>query len=88
MRTSGMMATFIDRLRVFIFGKIAGGKLRNKIGTGRADSQIKRTCAFWGDYFKEHRRQVYIQHLAFINNQYPYYIPCDEHLILFDAGIS
>ena len=32
MRTSGMMATFIDRLRVFIFGNIAGGKLRNKIG--------------------------------------------------------
>jgi multimeric flavodoxin WrbA len=32
MRTSGRMATFIDRLRVFIFGKEAGGKLRNKIG--------------------------------------------------------
>jgi len=32
MRTSGMMATFLDRLRVFIFGNIAGGKLRNKIG--------------------------------------------------------
>lgn len=32
MRTSGMMATFIDRLRVFIFGNVAGGKLRNKIG--------------------------------------------------------
>ncbi len=32
MRTSGMMATLIDRLRVFIFGNIAGGNLRNKIG--------------------------------------------------------
>lgn len=32
MRTSGMMATLIDRLRVFIFGNVAGGKLRNKIG--------------------------------------------------------
>lgn len=32
MRTSGRMATFIDRLRVFIFGKAAGGRLRNKIG--------------------------------------------------------
>lgn len=32
MRTSGLMATFIDRLRVFIFGSMAGGKLRNKIG--------------------------------------------------------
>ena len=32
MRTSGMMATFIDRLRVFIFGNIAGSRLRNKIG--------------------------------------------------------
>ncbi|BBO68641.1 flavodoxin [Desulfosarcina alkanivorans] len=32
MRTSGMMATLMDRLRVFIFGNIAGGNLRNKIG--------------------------------------------------------
>jgi hypothetical protein len=27
-----MMATFLDRLRVFIFGNVAGGKLKNKIG--------------------------------------------------------
>ncbi|BBO69845.1 flavodoxin [Desulfosarcina alkanivorans] len=32
LRTSGMMATFLDRLRVFIFGNVAGGKLKNKIG--------------------------------------------------------
>ncbi len=36
MRTSGMMATFLDRLRVFIFGNLAGGKLKNKIGISAA----------------------------------------------------
>ncbi len=36
MRTSGMMATFIDRLRAFIFGNIAGGRLKNKIGISAA----------------------------------------------------
>lgn len=41
MRTSGMMATFIDRLRVFIFGNIAGGKLRNKIGMSSAVSWLR-----------------------------------------------
>jgi len=41
MRTSGMMATFIDRLRVFIFGNIAGGKLRNKIGISAGVSWIR-----------------------------------------------
>jgi multimeric flavodoxin WrbA len=41
MRTSGMMATFIDRLRVFIFGKIAGGKLRNKIGISAGVSWMR-----------------------------------------------
>jgi multimeric flavodoxin WrbA len=41
MRTSGMMATFIDRLRVFIFGKTAGGKLRNKIGISAAVSWLR-----------------------------------------------
>lgn len=38
MRTSGMMASFIDRLRVFIFGNLAGGRLRNKIGLSAAVS--------------------------------------------------
>lgn len=41
MRTSGMMATFIDRLRVFIFGNVAGGKLRNKIGISTAVSWMR-----------------------------------------------
>jgi multimeric flavodoxin WrbA len=41
MRTSGMMANFIDRLRVFIFGKIAGGKLRNKIGISAGVSWLR-----------------------------------------------
>ena len=36
MRTSGLMATFLDRLRVFIFGNVAGGKLKNKIGISTA----------------------------------------------------
>ncbi|HPI94400.1 MAG TPA: flavodoxin family protein [Deltaproteobacteria bacterium] len=41
MRTSGMMATFIDRLRVFIFGNVAGGTLRNKIGISSAVSWLR-----------------------------------------------
>jgi multimeric flavodoxin WrbA len=41
MRTSGMMATFLDRLRVFIFGNIAGGKLRNKIGISAGVSWLR-----------------------------------------------
>ena len=41
MRTSGMMATFIDRLRVFIFGNVAGGRLRNKIGISVAVSWLR-----------------------------------------------
>ncbi|TAL34030.1 MAG: flavodoxin family protein [Spirochaetes bacterium] len=36
MRTSGMMASFIDRLRVFVFGNLAGGKLKNKVGLSAA----------------------------------------------------
>lgn len=36
MRTSGMMASFIDRMRVFVFGNIAGGRLKNKIGLSAA----------------------------------------------------
>jgi multimeric flavodoxin WrbA len=41
MRTSGMMATFIDRLRVFIFGNVAAGKLRNKIGISAGVSWLR-----------------------------------------------
>jgi multimeric flavodoxin WrbA len=56
MRTSGMMATMIDRLRVFIFGNVAGGKLRNKIGLsagvswlrhgGMETTHLSHICAF------------------------------------------
>lgn len=41
MRTSGKMATFIDRLRVIIFGNVAGGKLRNKIGVSAGVSWLR-----------------------------------------------
>lgn len=41
MRMSGLMATFLDRLRVFIFGNIAGGKLRNKIGLSAGVSWLR-----------------------------------------------
>lgn len=41
MRTSGMMATFIDRLRVFIFGNVSGGRLRNKIGISAGVSWLR-----------------------------------------------
>lgn len=41
MRTSGMMAAFIDRLRVFIFGNITGGNLRNKIGISAGVSWLR-----------------------------------------------
>ena len=36
MRTSALMAALIDRLRVFVFGNEAGGKLKNKIGVSAA----------------------------------------------------
>lgn len=36
MRTSAKMAAMIDRMRVFVFGNIAGGRLRNKIGVSAA----------------------------------------------------
>jgi len=36
MRTSARMAALLDRLRVFIFGNEAGGKLKNKIGVSAA----------------------------------------------------
>lgn len=36
MRLSGRMAALIDRLRVFVFGNLAGGRLRNKIGISAA----------------------------------------------------
>ncbi len=36
MRTSAKMAALIDRFRVFVFGNIAGGKLKNKVGVSAA----------------------------------------------------
>lgn len=36
MRMSARMAAFIDRLRVFVFGNLAGGRLKNKIGVSAA----------------------------------------------------
>jgi multimeric flavodoxin WrbA len=41
LRTSGMMATFIDRLRVFISGNVSGGRLRNKIGISAGVSWLR-----------------------------------------------
>lgn len=41
MRTSARMAALIDRLRVFVFGNVAGGKLRNKIGVSAAVAWLR-----------------------------------------------
>ncbi len=41
MRTSGRMASFIDRLRVFVFGNVAGGRLRNKVGVSAAVAWLR-----------------------------------------------
>ena len=36
MRTNARMAALLDRMRVFIFGNISGGKLNNKVGISAA----------------------------------------------------
>ncbi|HOJ15548.1 MAG TPA: flavodoxin family protein, partial [Deltaproteobacteria bacterium] len=41
MRTSAMMAAFIDRLRVFVFGNLARSRLRNKVGVSAAVSWMR-----------------------------------------------
>lgn len=41
MRTSARISAFIDRLRVFIFGNLAKGRLRNKIGVSVAVSWLR-----------------------------------------------
>jgi len=41
MRLSGYLAAFLDRLRVFIFGNLTAGKLRNKIGVSAAVSWLR-----------------------------------------------
>lgn len=35
-RTSGIMASFIDRLRLFVFGSLTQGRVKNKIGVSAA----------------------------------------------------
>jgi multimeric flavodoxin WrbA len=41
MRTSALMAALIDRLRIFIFGNLVKGKLKNKIGVSAAVSWLR-----------------------------------------------
>ena len=41
MRTSAQMAALIDRLRVFIFGNVTRGRLRNKIGVSAAVAWLR-----------------------------------------------
>jgi multimeric flavodoxin WrbA len=41
MRTSGVMASFIDRLRIFMYGNITSGGLKNKIGVSSAVSWLR-----------------------------------------------
>lgn len=41
MRTSASMAALIDRLRVFMYGNLTGGRLRNKIGVSAGVSWLR-----------------------------------------------
>jgi len=41
MRTSARMAALIDRFRVFVFGNVARGRLRNKIGVSMAVAWLR-----------------------------------------------
>jgi multimeric flavodoxin WrbA len=36
LRTSGRMASLLDRLRVFVFGNLTAGKMKNKVGVSAA----------------------------------------------------
>jgi multimeric flavodoxin WrbA len=76
MRTSGMMATFIDRLRVFIFGNVAGGKLRNKIGVSAGVSWLRH-----GGLETPHLSHI----LAFITLDM---IPATPHSSISPMGVS
>jgi multimeric flavodoxin WrbA len=42
MRNSARMAALIDRLRVFVFGNLTAGKMKNKIGVSMAVSWLRR----------------------------------------------
>jgi multimeric flavodoxin WrbA len=41
MRTSARLAALMDRLRVFVFGNVAGGRLRNKVGVSAAVAWLR-----------------------------------------------
>jgi multimeric flavodoxin WrbA len=41
MRSSGLIAALIDRFRVFVFGNLTAGRLRNKIGVSMAVSWLR-----------------------------------------------
>ncbi|MRR16878.1 MAG: flavodoxin family protein [Deltaproteobacteria bacterium] len=41
MRSSAYMAALIDRFRVFVFGNLSGGKMKNKIGVSMAVSWLR-----------------------------------------------
>ena len=41
MRSSARMAALLDRFRVFVFGNLAGGKMKNKIGVSMAVSWLR-----------------------------------------------
>jgi len=41
MRPSARMAAMVDRLRVFVFGNLAAGRMRNKIGVSMAVSWLR-----------------------------------------------
>ena len=41
MRTSAMMAALIDRFRVFVFGNLTAGRLKNKIGVSMAGAWLR-----------------------------------------------
>jgi len=41
MRPSAAMAAFVDRLRVFVFGNLTAGRMRNKIGVSMAVSWLR-----------------------------------------------
>ncbi|MBT1076941.1 flavodoxin family protein [Geobacter grbiciae] len=54
MRQSGYMASFLDRLRVFIYGNVAGGRLKNKVGVSAAVSWLRH-----GGIETTHLSQIY-----------------------------
>jgi len=76
MRTSGRMAAFIDRLRVFIFGNISGGTLKNKIGMSAAVAWLRN-----GGFETTHMTH----HFAFLTLEM---IPASAHNCISPMGAS